>query len=87
MKIVFDKKFAKATKRLPQHYNNKLIELVTILEHDPEDIRLHAKQLAGPLAGCYSFRVGRKYRCIFRYLNEHTIILDAIKHRKDIYRT
>ncbi len=49
--------------------------------------QLHTKKLKGFSGDCvYSFRITRAYRGIFR-LSEDDIILFAVGHRKDIYKS
>ncbi len=50
--------------------------------------KLHTKKLKGfPNEHVYSFRITRSYRGIFRLVDNRDIILFAIGHRKDIYKS
>ena len=49
--------------------------------------KLHTKKLQGfPNDRVFSFRITRSYRGIFR-LNGQDVVLFAIGHRKDIYKS
>lgn len=86
MRLVYDKQFLKYVRKLPAAQQRKLAQLLLVLEHNPYDARLHTKQLSTPLQGLYAFRIGRDYRVVFRFIDEETIFLTRVKHRKDIYR-
>lgn len=86
MKLLFDRKFLKLASKIPQNQQRKLAQLLTILERDPFDARLHTKQLSTPLEGIFSFRITREYRVLFRFISEDTIFLMQVRHRKDIYK-
>ncbi len=58
-----------------------------LLEKNIFDSKLHTKKLKGfPDDHIYSFRITRTYRGIFR-LSGDNVILFAIGHRKDIYKS
>lgn len=58
-----------------------------LLEKDIFNSKLHTKKLNGfPEIHVYSFRITQAYRGIFR-LSGNNVILFAIGHRKDIYKT
>ena len=58
-----------------------------LLESDIFDSKLHTKKLKGfPDEHVYSFRITQSYRGIFR-LSGNSVILFAIGHRKDIYKS
>jgi len=57
-----------------------------MLQEDPGNTRLHAKQLGGKLTGLYSFRITREYRAVFQFTLPNEIELIDLAHRKDIYR-
>jgi addiction module RelE/StbE family toxin len=86
MKIVYSKDFIKSVKRTPKQIQNKLADLVEILQQNPFHPKLHSKPLVGKLKGFYSFSITRNWRLIFSFLDSETIFLIDIAHRKDIYR-
>ena len=85
-KVVYSARFSKQAARLPAAQQKKLSTLITILQSNPFDSRLHTKQLEPPLAGTLSFRITRDWRVQFRFLDARTVFCIAVKHRKDIYR-
>ena len=86
MKLVFDRHFIKQVKKLPKTQQKKLSVLLIVLQNNPFHSKLHTKQLSTPLQGLFSFRINREYRVLFRFIDEETIFLTSVKHRKDIYR-
>ncbi len=87
MKIVYSKEFIKSAKLTPKSIQNKLADLLEILEKDPFHPLIHTKPLSGDLKGFYSFRVTRDWRVIFDFIeNSQVIFLVGGAHRKDIYK-
>lgn len=84
-KIVLGSKFIVHFKKLPISIKKKTDSLVGFLAIDYRDSRLHTKKLHGS-NNFYSFRVNRDYRVIFQFLDNQTIHLLNISHRKDIYK-
>jgi addiction module RelE/StbE family toxin len=66
MKIVYSKDFIKSVKRTPKQIQNKLADLIEILQQNPLHPKLHSKPLVGKLKGFYSFRITRDWRVIFQ---------------------
>ena len=86
MKVVYGKQFLHSAELLPRHLQRKLDEFALLLEGDPFHPLLHTKPLVGELKGWFSFRITRDWRVIFYFIDEHTIQLLKVAHRKDIYR-
>ncbi len=86
MRIVYGDDFIKQAKKLPTTAKKFLSRGLVFLKNNPYDSRLHAKRLSGDLTGFLSFRITRDYRVIFYFLDEETIKLVDVAHRKDIYR-
>lgn len=87
MVIFRTKNYKKNTDSLIKKDKVLLIEQEKILEKDIFNFKLHTKKLKGfPDEHVYSFRIIRSYRGIFRLVDDN-IILFAIGHRKDIYRS
>jgi len=85
-RVLYSARFWKQAARLPIAQQKKLSTLLSILQKDHFDSRLHTKDLEPPLAGTLSFRITRDWRVQFRFLDAHTVFCIAVKHRKDIYR-
>lgn len=86
LNIVYTSDFLKTAKKLPANVHDKLVKQIGTLEQNPFHSVLHAKPLAGQLAGFYSFRITRDWRVIFYFLNELSVKLIRVGHRKDIYK-
>lgn len=84
--LVYRHDFLKAVQRLPENIQVKLDFLLSVLESQPRDGRLHVKSLNGDFSGCYSFRITREWRVIFQFIDTQTIYLFMVGHRKDIYK-
>jgi addiction module RelE/StbE family toxin len=86
MKIVYSKDFIKSVKRAPKQIQNRLADLIKILQQNPFHPKLHSKPLVGKLKGFYSFRITCNWCVIFSFFDSETIFLIDIAHRKDIYK-
>ncbi len=86
MKIVYSRGFVKSARKIPESIKKKLVTLLEFLEENPFHPQLHTKPLAGKLRGYFSFRITRDWRVIFYFLDEDTVYLIDIAHRKDIYK-
>lgn len=87
MEIVYSRNFIKSAKILPKTAKIKLANLLEILKNDIFNSKLHLKPLTGKMKGFYSIRIARDWRVILNFtLNNNTIFLIDIGHRKDIYK-
>ncbi len=86
LKLFCTGNFLKQSKKLPVSIQKKLARQLEILKENPFNSLLHSKPLAGSLAGLYSFRITRDWRVIFYFLNEWTVKIVDVAHRKDIYK-
>ncbi|OGZ65981.1 MAG: hypothetical protein A3C50_03085 [Candidatus Staskawiczbacteria bacterium RIFCSPHIGHO2_02_FULL_43_16] len=86
IRVVFHPKFRKFAKKLPQPQADRLAVLIETLQEDPFHSSLHTKKLGGELAGLFSFRITRDWRVLFKFIEDQTIQLLRIDHRKDVYR-
>lgn len=84
--VLYDKDFLKDVRRIPGECQQKLSGLLEILQNDPFDPRLHAKPLAAPLQGLFSFRITRDWRVGFKFKTAETIQLLAADGRDKIYQ-
>lgn len=72
---------------LPKAVKIKLGNLLEILKTDIFNPRFRLKPLTGKLKGFYSIRITRDWRVILNFtLNNDTIFLIDVSHRKDIYK-
>ncbi|HAQ02502.1 TPA: hypothetical protein DEP30_01550 [Candidatus Nomurabacteria bacterium] len=87
MILLKTKNYKKSVTSLPKKDKALLFEQEKLLVKDIFDSKLHTKKLKGfPDEHVYSFRITRVYRGIFR-LSCDNVILFAIGHRKDIYKS
>jgi mRNA-degrading endonuclease RelE of RelBE toxin-antitoxin system len=84
--IIYHNNFLKLAERLPVPQQKKLAEIIILLQNNPFHPTLHTKRLNGELIGVLSFRITRDWRGTFQFLDNQTIQLLRVKHRKDIYR-
>ena len=84
--IIYGDRFFRSVQKLSKKQRVKLAKLLTILQQNPFDTRLHTKHLSGPLVGLFSFRITRDWRVIFQFLSSNQTKLIDIGHRKEIYR-
>ncbi len=77
-KITFKKSVAKDLKRISKDQVKKILNKIeSNLSTTPE--------LKGKFAGLRKFRVGN-YRIIFAILEEETVLITRIKHRRETYK-
>lgn len=86
MKILIGQEFLKSANKLPDTIQNKLAKLLELAQTEPFHPLLHTKHLFGELTGFLSFRITRDWRVIFYFMDQETIHLIKIAHRKDIYK-
>ena len=84
--LVYHLRFSKSAEVLSHKHLAKLGVLIERLREDPYDPLLHTKHLSEPFIGMLSFRISRDWRVAFKFLDDKTIQLIRVKHRKDIYR-
>ena len=87
MTLLKTKNYKKSIKALSKSDQVILSRQEKILGNDIFDPKLHTKKLKGLIDDkIFSFRITISYRGIFR-IREKDIILFAIGHRKDIYKS
>jgi addiction module RelE/StbE family toxin len=86
IQIFYHPSFRKSADKLPKIQQEKLAELIELLSSNPFNPLLHTKRLTEKLSGFFSFRITRDWRVFFRFLDQETIQLLRVKHRKDVYR-
>ncbi len=86
IRIQYDRSFLKCVQMLPTKIQERLAATIEILQQEPFHSTLHTKRLSGSLTGILSYRVTREYRVIFQFVDQSTIQLLEVDHRKDIYR-
>lgn len=85
MNILYTDEFRKEFRKLPLEVQSLYQKQELIFSRNWKDARLHVKKLTDhPLA--FSFRITRRYRVIFNFIAEKTVLFLTIGHRKDVYR-
>lgn len=85
LKVHLTSDFEKSFHKLPTHIQNLAIKKDKWFRANPFDKRLQTHKLKGELKGYWSYYVDRKYRILFRFLNnEEVIYYDTGTH--EIYR-
>ena len=84
MKILHTNTFSSGLKELPLGAKKLYKKQEDLFVIDWKDPRLHTKKLQGgdPL---FSFRITRRYRVLFVFLDKEMALFTSIGHRKDIY--
>ncbi|NCO74511.1 MAG: type II toxin-antitoxin system mRNA interferase toxin, RelE/StbE family [Cyanobacteria bacterium] len=93
MNLVAQKSFKKAFKRLTKkspQLQDKILEVLDLLENDPFTPSLKSHKLTGNLAKCWSCSVSYDYRIIFTLSkdtesNDMVIILVDIGNHDEVY--
>lgn len=87
MILLKTKNYKKSSASLEKKDKSLLSIQEKLLEENIFNSKLHTKKLKGfPDEHVYSFRITQSYRGIFRLSNDD-VILFAIGHRKDIYKS
>ena len=84
--LVDDDDFLRDARGLPSEIQEKLSELLIILQEDCFDSRLHTKPLAASLQGMFSFRITRDWRVGFTFQSAHSIRVLLADRRDRIYK-
>lgn len=85
MNILYAEEFWKQFQKLPPEIRRLYRKQEAIFEKNWRDPRLHVKKLTDhPLP--YSFRITRRYRVLFVFVDSVTVLFATIGHRRRAYR-
>lgn len=85
MRILYADEFKKEFGRLPTRIQKLFFQQEERFKKGWRDPRLHIKKLSDhPFP--FSFRITRKYRVLFLFVEEDTVLFATIGHRKDTYK-
>ncbi len=84
-RLLYAREFTKSFSRLPASVKKSYKELEKLLAQDHTHPRLHLKKLKGEKF-VFSFRITREYRALFTFIDDTSILLLTIGHRKDVYK-
>lgn len=85
MKIVYADEFRKQHEKLTPNIQRLYRQQESRFKRNWRDPRLHVKKLAG-YALIFSFRITRRYRVLFMFIDVDTALFTSIGHRRDSYR-
>ena len=85
MKIYYSSDFQKAYKRLPLSIHRTYQRQEDLFRSNWHDPRLHIKKLKEHTM-TFSFRITRRYRVLFMFMDNDTALFSDVDHRKDVYR-
>ena len=83
MKIFYSQRFTKDLISFPTKIKRLYKKQEDVFLVNWKDSRLHMKKVIG--TGLFSFRITRKYRVLFKLMNEDSVFFVSAGHRKDIY--
>jgi len=84
MNIIYAEEFWKQFQKLPFEIQRLYRTQEGIFRKNWRDPRLHLKKLTDhPLP--FSFRITRRYRVLFAFVEQGTVLFATIGHRKDSY--
>ncbi len=78
MKIIYSPQFEKEYKCLPEIIKKKAEKKEKIFRNNPFDSRLKTHKLSGRFSEFWSFSIDFRYRIIFEFKDEKTIIFHII---------
>lgn len=84
MKVIYSREFAKDFRKLPIEIQKLFQKQEVLLRKNWKDPRLKVKKLIEHRFA-FSFRITRRYRVLFTFVELEVILLANIGHRKDIY--
>lgn len=85
MEIIYSSKFAKDYRKLPNIIKANAEELEKVFRADPFHSKLKTHKLRGKLSGFFAFSIGYKYRIIFEFANERSVVYFHAVGGHDIY--
>lgn len=85
MRIVYADEFRKRFAALPPEIQRLYRQQEDRFRKDARDPRLHIKKLKDQ-PYTFSFRITRRYRALFSFVEMETVLLGTIGHRRDAYR-
>ena len=78
MKILYSSRFAKEYKKLPNSIKDVAEKKEEIFRSRPFDPRLKTHKLKGKLTDFYSFSISLRWRIVFHFEDESTVVFDNV---------
>ena len=86
MKIDYTAKFEKRYSELPKKIKVRTEKQEKIFRGNPFHPSLHTEKLSPKFKEVWSFRIDKKYRTIFQFINKDKVVFLNIGHHNWIYR-
>jgi toxin HigB-1 len=86
MKLLATEKFQKQLFALPVRIQTLAIKQQALFVSDPFHPSLHTEKLRPFTKEVWSIRIDKRYRMVFRYVDQHTILLLAVGPHDWIYK-
>jgi len=83
-KIVADKHFERAYKKLSESIKSKFKKIIPILENNPFDLKLKTHMLQGNKSHVFSISITHKIRALF-IIDNNTLVFTDIGNHDDLY--
>ena len=86
--LVWDQAFKRKYKKiftLNIELKKSFWEAMSVFSQNPFDPKLRTHKLTGKLQGLWSFSVSYNYRVIFRFINDHDVLLIDIGSHDEVY--
>ena len=86
--LVWDQAFKRKYKKiftLNIELKKSFWEAMSIFSQNPFDSKLRTHKLTGKLKGLWSFSLSYDYRVIFRFINDHDVLLIDIGSHDEVY--
>lgn len=78
IKVIHSARFLKVARKLPQSVLKKAEARTVLFHKNPFDPQLRTHKLHGPMDGFYSYSVDHRYRIIFSFQDDKTVVYHEI---------
>lgn len=86
LELLVTDEFRDRYRELPTVIKNKFSKQLRLFRNDPYHPSLHTEKLQPKDRQCWSFRIDRSYRAIFKFTGQHQAILLTVGPHGWIYR-
>jgi len=86
LEIVITEEFEKRYQQLPKNIKRKAEKQEKIFRNNPFHPSLHTEKLMTKRKNIWSFRIDKKYRIIFRFLDKNRVVFLTVGPHDWVYR-
>jgi addiction module RelE/StbE family toxin len=86
LEIIITEEFEKRYQQLPKNIKRKAEKQEKIFRNNPFHPSLHTEKLMPKGKGIWSFRIGKRYRIIFRFLDKNRVVFLTVGSHDWVYR-